>query len=137
MRSRRKRHTPRDERDDDIPSLTDPVVRPKKIVAYRPLVAKQSPDLRQVEDRRAYDPSGQFRAARKRSGAQATIKLRQPQRSKAIRPSYPSFQIGFSQPKSVIICIRRKIRKEVLIAKKRPRGRGVKARRNFWSDIQC
>lgn len=138
MAKRRSRHTPTAERDDDFPSLTEPVVRPSpKFVASRPLVAKQSPDLRPVEDRRAYDPSGIYRSARKRSGAQATIKLRTPQRSQALKASYPSYQIGFSQPKQVIVCVRRKIRKEVMIAKRKTRRAGVKGRRNYWSDIQC
>lgn len=46
--------------------------------------------------------------------------------------------LKFPTPKSVIICIRRKIRREVLHALRRVgSGGGKKRRRNEWSDIHC
>lgn len=44
----------------------------------------------------------------------------------------------FADPRSVAICIRRSIRKEVLFALKKTRkGSGSKRRRNFWSEVHC
>lgn len=44
-------------------------------------------------------------------------------------------QIGFNDPNTVAICLRRKVRKEVMIAR---RGRGSKRpRRKWYSNIRC
>lgn len=46
--------------------------------------------------------------------------------------------LKFADPRFVGICVRRKIRKEVLFATKKTRkGSGGKKHRNFWSTISC
>jgi len=46
--------------------------------------------------------------------------------------------LKFADPRFVGICVRRKIRREVLHALKRTKkGSGGAKRRNFWSDISC
>lgn len=46
--------------------------------------------------------------------------------------------LKFADPRFVGICVRRKIRREVIFALKRNRkGSGGKKHRNFWSTISC
>jgi len=63
------------------------------------------------------------------------------QRRSAVRlkPTTTPWGLRFSQPNLVSLCIRRKIRKQVLFALKRnKKGSGTKKRhRNFWSSISC
>lgn len=54
------------------------------------------------------------------------------------RPGPVPHQLGFAAPEKVLICVRRKIRKEVLHAYKRTgRGSGRPNRRGPFSDIHC
>lgn len=46
-------------------------------------------------------------------------------------------KIGFDVPKRVAICVRRKQRREVIIAKKLARNGGGAKHRNIWSDVKC
>lgn len=52
--------------------------------------------------------------------------------------SEPAHTTAFSDPRLVALCVRRKIRREVIMAlKKNRKGAGAKRRRNEWSDIKC
>lgn len=51
------------------------------------------------------------------------------------RARFPSSTIAFADPSTVAICVRRKMRREVMIASGR-RGRGGR-RRTWRSDIKC
>lgn len=55
-------------------------------------------------------------------------------------PDHLSRRVGFQHPWQVMICIRRKQRKEVLHAFKKTGSGGGKQRRprrNFWSEVRC
>jgi len=59
---------------------------------------------------------------------------------RAYIPDHFSTRIGFQYPWQVMICVRRKRRKEVLHALKKTGGRGAphkKPRRNYWSEVRC
>lgn len=47
-----------------------------------------------------------------------------------------SHEPAFTEPRTVAICHRRQVRKEVMIAKKR-KGRGGSPRRDWRSEIKC
>jgi len=89
-------------------------------------VPVRSTPWQEYEDRRRYHPEGRYRppAAFLRS-ARALV-------------AGPAHQIGFRAPNRVLLCIRRKQRREVLHALKRT-GKGARSprRRNYWSDVSC
>lgn len=87
-----------------------------------------SDPLTEIEDRRTFHPEGEARSARSLSGA-ANHRLMAPLH-------HASFQIGFEKPKQVLVCVRRKTRREVLFAKKKGNG-GARKRRNYYSGIKC
>lgn len=92
--------------------------------------------LRQVEDRRRWHPAGFLRppGAFVRSAARQVVKSK----SNALRNDISS-RIGFAVPKKVLVCVRRKQRKEVLHALGKAGGRGItrRRRRNDWSNVDC
>lgn len=94
-------------------------------------------ELRDIEDRREHHPLGFFRPARKLDGGGSDpVVVRSPKnKSKA----FLARGLGFARPGAVVVCVRRKQRKEVLHAlKKTGRGRGGgRKRRNWWSTISC
>lgn len=112
----------------DAPITRGIVVRPRLRTA-----------MRLIEDARVWSPEGQFAAPRSFPNTRksrlvvrnANFSNNRFRKAKTL----PS-QLGFSFPKHVIRCVRRKVRKEVLIAKKRS-GRGTRKRFNFWSSISC
>lgn len=133
---RRRRH----EKDRLREVLSEPLTvqfsrLPKPIAVVRPS------DLRPVEDRRSYYPA-RFRPARLIDGSSnyrlvvAKPATKPAARTKSRLPS----AVGFQDPRKVVICVRRKIRKEVLHAlRKTGRGgsRSWKRKRNVYSDVRC
>ena len=106
--------------------LLDTVINHYGIPQYRPSIAP-------VTDRRTYHPAPTFRPVRV-SGASGH-RLRVPHPFKVQLP----WQLAFHQPKRIAICVRRKMRREVLHAF-RLTGKGSRARvrkRDQWSDISC
>lgn len=91
-------------------------------------------------DRRVFHPLGPFRPAVSRSGRRASVtgsvKLDQRAKSRAFKNL--SSVIKFQIPQSVMICVRRKSRRQVLFARKKTRAgsRGSKSR-NWFSSISC
>lgn len=94
--------------------------------------------LQLLEDRRLFHPAGALRAPRsffmrpRLVVAAPRAKTRLNQRSMSL----PS-RIGFEVPHRVAICVRRKTRKEVIIAKRVARNGGGAKHRNIWSDVRC
>jgi len=90
------------------------------------------------EDRREYHPSRPLRPAAAIRRVHARLLPKSVDRfGKAIR-ALP-YGVRFAMPRNVAICIRRRIRKEVLHAIKRAgsaSGRSRK-RRNQWSNVTC
>lgn len=125
--SRRRR---RQRSDSDRPSAVSQ--RPLATL-LRPSPAPPAP-LRLIEDRRTYHPLGPDRPARQVSGHPSKPLQVKPSKKFRLPP-----QLGFSDPTRVVVCVRRKTRKEVLFAlKKMGAGkRRRRPRRNWLSNIEC
>lgn len=112
------------------PSLVrvDPLsalLQPRFTRIPRTLVSPQV--LTEVQDRRVFHPDGRQRAAISVDG------------TKTRQVAGRSYRINFAVPDRVMVCVRRKIRDEVLHALKltgRGSGRGKK-RFNVFSGISC
>lgn len=94
-------------------------------------------NLNQISDNRRFHPEPHIKpvGSLKRSATQLVVP---PAKKTAPRASLPH-QVAFKAPAHVVVCVRRKQRKEVLFAKKLT-GRGSRARkhhRNTWSGIKC
>ncbi|UYL83855.1 MAG: hypothetical protein [Wigfec virus K19_159] len=96
-------------------------------------------NLNQIQDLRRFHPAPEpFKrpaGALKRSATQLVIPADKKSTQRARLPS----QVAFKAPPHVLVCIRRKQRKQVLFAKKLT-GRGSRARkhtRNYWSSVKC
>lgn len=114
--------------------------------------------LRPIEDRRLYHPLGPVRPARQLTGHPVKPNLIKVTRKKVMRSKWHSplgivgkgrslaivggvpSRIRFAVPAKTVICVKRKVRTEVLHAFKKT-GRGVSrkrhSRRNFHSAISC
>lgn len=97
----------------------------------RPIISRPV-DLRVFEDRRMYGPVSSWPRRVSRAAAVPA--------SVAERPRGWTRQLSFSfvGPRKVLICVRRKTRREVLFATRRTRrGSASSRRRNSWSDVRC
>lgn len=120
------------ERDTQI-SLTPRVAR---VVPLTPAVAQ----LRLIQDLRTFYPQPALRPAFRLDGARASLTVARPaSRSTARTKSLLPSAVGFHQPQQVLVCVRRKRRKEVLHALRKV-GRGFGRRKkhfNKWSNVRC
>lgn len=92
-----------------------------------------------LEDRRRFHPERDLRPALSFFSKPRLVirKARKaPLRSRLTAFSGLSHRIGFEVPKRVAICVRRKERREVIMARGGGGSRKAK-RRNFWSSIEC
>lgn len=97
--------------------------------------------LIQLEDRRAFSPSGRapLRSIH-REIFQTLQRTRSTRGAARTAPLSPMLENTFDDPQRVIVCLRRKARKEVLHALKKTGGRGgrkKKPRRTWQSDFKC
>lgn len=100
-------------------------------------------DLRHIEDRRRFTPSAR-NAASFTSARHRLIEIGSKKRSMSpitrANLNFKPLSVGkitFEDPNTVI-CVRRKVRKEVLHATKKTGKRGQKAKRfNYFSDVAC
>lgn len=117
----------RGQRDtSDIASIEE-LLSPQNLLPPLVLPSVPSFPLTEVEDGRSFNPDRQFRDPLVFSGGASSHKA----------VSGKSFQkIGFDNPDQVIVCARRRSRREIMFAKKL-RGRGGSRRRNYWSDVKC
>lgn len=94
--------------------------------------------LSDYEDRRQFYPAP-VTPARDIFGSAAKIKVGRPKNG----PTQLSFKralaaLQFSAPKEVVVCVKRKVRKEVLHALGKSGKTGQKKpRRNYFSDVRC
>lgn len=98
--------------------------------------------LIQTEDRRTFHPEGSARPARSRFQSFHRLEVTSPRldpwRDYFSTPRSLPTTVAFKSAPNVLVCVRRKIRKEVLHAIKKAGRRGQKApRRSAYSDIQC
>lgn len=124
---------------------------PKRVVSIpnaRPRRLRQSLprlDLRAFEDRRLFvpDPLPRYRSLLNpwpnRIRAMVTSPARVAEAPRGhLRSAMSQLGMRFEAPKKVLVCVRRKQRREVLHALKRTRkGAGSAKRRNQWSDVKC
>lgn len=104
-----------------------------------PLLRLPRSVLQLVEDRREFHPDGVFRPARA-FGMRRNSDVVIGQLSSGERGSkrFGADLFHFAVPRKVVICVRRKERREVLFANRKT-GRGARAprSRNWFSDISC
>lgn len=101
----------------------------------RPLPMVQEPVIQpmtEVQDFRLHHPAPAWsQPAKTKKGTRSTIG------PNMLSPNLTG--VRFHNPKQVLVCVRRKQRREVLFAKMKT-GKGARARRhkrNKWSEIQC
>lgn len=117
----------------------------KSTVVPRPIVLSPPKDLRPLSDRRTWHPEGPARPAPSIQKSRHRLVIPKGTRKHAGRS--PSISrsvsdvpktVAFDDPKRVLVCIRRKTRKQVLFAKRKT-GKGARARRrrNYYSGVAC
>lgn len=114
-------------------------ISPTRSLSHRLLADLTSLEpLRLIEDRRTYHPLEFFRPARTTSGHPAQPLKVTPTPKNKSRP-FVARGLSFSLPQKVVICVRRKQRKEVLHAfNKTGRGSGrTRRRKNWFSKVGC
>lgn len=103
-----------------------------------PVVRLRRLDLRAFEDRRHWSPMSPVRFSWprriKRLGAVKAVLHEEPRGH--LKSSLSSLRMSFVAPKRVLVCVRRKQRREVLHAMRRLKSGGAK-RRTEWSDVKC
>lgn len=135
---RRRRHHRPHIRTRDALAIAKPRLRSSPSIIEKILRPKPAPLatwLRSLEDRREFHPEYEQRPARAftRSASRLVVPDKAPDRPG--KPFVPS-AVGFSNPSSVAICIRRHARREVLAAK----GKLGANRPGRWSEyswIDC
>lgn len=112
-------------RQRDLPTIARPLL-PKILI--KPILPKSSV-LSQVEDRRRFTPTT------------APILRTVKGKVAAFKPQFPFGVRGpvvFELPKQAVVCLRRKMRRQVLFAKRKTRrGSGSRRRRNSTSRYKC
>jgi len=95
-------------------------------------------DLPSLEDRRSYHPEGVARPARSFRSSRHRLTVSEPSQ-RAVRTSNPRvIRVGFENPREVLVCVRRKRRREVMFAFNKAGKVGQKKpRRSFYSSVKC
>lgn len=98
--------------------------------------------LREVEDRRTWYPSltpTDWTPARRLGGLPARLEYQPPRKSapRGRLGDFPGPSIRFQSPQEVVICARRKTRREVLAARGRFGRKTRPPRRSIYSSISC
>lgn len=104
-----------------------------------PLVATTPVNLLLFEDRRSFHPLGRVRPAFSVPRSGARLQARGGKR-RLQAPRTPDIHPGlsFAVPDKVILCVRRKRRREVMFAIRKAGKRGQRRpRRNYWSSVSC
>lgn len=106
------------------------------IANLRLLAPRVSPvDLRVFEDRRTFSP---VRHQVRSPGVFSRRDQRRLVDGPALSRDRLPARLQFAVPDKVVLCVRRKRRREVLFATRRTRsGRGRARRRNMWSAVKC
>lgn len=106
--------------------------------------------LQPIEDRRRHHPLGYVRPARQISGHPVRplviggVPARRPapgarrsEAAKVARAPSLSPTLRFDVPKRTIICVRRKRRREVIMATGKGGGRHRRPKRNYFTEVKC
>lgn len=99
-------------------------------LAFRPLIRPITLNL--SEDRRVFHPDRRMQNARSYKSSSHRLEVPNQYRN----PFSP--HVAFTAPRSVFICVRRKIRREVIFAKGGGGRRKMRhPRRSYYSDVRC
>ena len=92
-----------------------------------------------VEDRRTFHPDGLFRSpvAQPRSAARIVAKKAKTYGGHYTFGIHGSSAVGFSRPGRVALCVKRKVRREVLLAIGRGGAGNRKGKRTYSSQFHC
>lgn len=128
----------RDDLTPSTPSLSHRLPRP---IAFS--TPSNYQNLLEVEDLRTFYPD-ENRPALLNTGRPHSLQYPSPKKTRLNKDRFSSLRslssrVQFAQPENVLVCVRRKRRKEVLFAKQKT-GRGKKQRRprrGRWSSISC
>lgn len=102
--------------------------------------------LTELQDRRAFNPEDVYASPRSIQGTRSRIRssrvVAATAQSSPNRARMPKMRFkvtyAFQSPKRVLVCIRRRARKEVLHALKKTGRRGQRSPRfNYYSSIRC
>lgn len=105
--------------------LPAPSIRPLRI----PIPELLDDVLSSVEDLRKYHPLGRLRARVKVDSLPASNR-------RVVGRAFEA--VGFERPDHVIVCLKRKRRREVIFAKRKQRkGASARRRRNAYSYLRC
>lgn len=120
------------------------------LIKVSPVKYNQIPSsyLSQFEDRRKWHPEGAYAPAKSFNRSKHTLieigtsKRTSGSRNRSSRynisPTSFVSKIGFQYPKKVLICVRRKMRKQVLHALKKTGKKGQRRPKfNWYSKIRC
>lgn len=112
-------------------------VRPRPVLPpYRPYDAFAG-KLTVLEDRRQFHPMRAWRPAFSIPRAAARLVAKEPRNARRFGAQTRAV-IAFANPRRVLVCLRRKARREVLLALGQGGGRkGRKPRRTEYSDVRC
>lgn len=126
---------------------------PNDVSLLRPPLAADSISMRarrlmlEAEDRRQYHPESEFAPAKRLDGRPtrgvrvATVPKKRTvgvRKIRVYRENILPWQVAFKDPKRLLVCIRRRIRREVLHAfKLTGKGSGSAKRFNQFSGIRC
>lgn len=115
------------------------LLTPFRPLATLPRVAVSPVDLRVFEDRRLWHPDPlRTPFATWRSASRVFENVNRKSKQNSFSKTFSPGVLTFSAPDKVILCVRRKRRKEVLHALNKAGKRGQKRpKRNFWSSISC
>lgn len=130
MARRGRNQTPRSTR-----SSYDPLVSPSNILHSLQALENARAIVRALEDRRRYHPLGPYRPASAVSRSSRRLVVSRPGATQS-RTRLPS-GIRFADPQKVSLCVKRKTRREVIMAKGKGGGAHRRPRRNQFSDVKC
>lgn len=128
-----KKHNRYRNRERDVSTITR---TERLLTAVDDIVRLARPvPLIEVEDLRRFHPTPLFRPSMSIVQAKPSIDVKP---SRLVRTAPLSARAAFDEPHKVVVCVRRKVRREVLFAKRKT-GRGARSpkRRNLWSDVKC
>jgi len=113
-----------------IASGTLPRISIRPLRPLGPIVPTLPQILTELEDRRFYRPDRSVRGP-------ASVQRKDTRLVTLPSPSKLA-AYGFANPSRVAMCVRRKVRKEVIHAIRVAGKRGLKRpKRNFWSNVKC
>lgn len=138
MARRNNRQSRGRERDlSNVATAISAVLRPDLVETFRPV--SLSPILREVEDLRSFHPEGAERRPLSVFGQGATWNV-VPSVARSLTTDSTGRLPGtlrFNMPREVAVCVRRKVRRQVLWALGKAGGGSAKPRRTWRSNIKC